>query len=221
MGRFTFFIILFLLSLNNSAQVKSKVPIGTLQTHLLSINYRVFELAIGGELKYFYLKNKQGVTPTLAAGYSAIINNTSVKNSMYSANGAFAKIGLAHYTKFIHKNKIDNATIYVGVNTIYSYSNQLFNPTFNSQYWGTYQEEYSIKDFNFGVEGAMGIIVKIHHKIFLQAEGSLGVKMLNTMNPIRKKFYSSDPDYLPYYTPGMGRGGILFINSSIGLGYQF
>ncbi len=219
MGKFTFFIILFLLSLTNYAQVKPNVPMGIVPIHLLSVNYRVFELAIGAELKYLYLKNKQGVAPALAAGYSAIMNNTSLKNSIYSANGTFAKIGVAHYTKYTNKNKIDNTIIYIGINTIYSYSNQLFKPTFTNQYWGTYQEEYSINDFNYGIEGDMGIILKIHHKIFIQAEGSLGVKMLNTINPIREKLYSSDPDYLPYYTPGMGRGGLLFINASIGLGY--
>lgn len=221
MGKFTVTIILFFLSLNSYAQIKPKVTIDTLRVHLLSINYRVFELAIGAELKYFYLKNKLGFAPTLAAGYSAISNNVSVKNSLYSANGAFAKIGVVNYTKYIHKNKIDNATIYVGINTIYSFSNQIFKPTFTSQYWGTYQEEYSLQDFNIGIEGAIGIIVKIQHKIFLQAEGSLGIKMLNTMNPIKEKFHSSNPDYLPYYTPGMGRGGPFFINFCVGVGYQF
>ncbi|MFZ4796800.1 MAG: hypothetical protein ACOYMA_04855 [Bacteroidia bacterium] len=221
MGKLTFIILLFFISLTNYAQVKPKFPIDTLRVHLLSVNYRVFELAIGAEMKYFYFKKMQDLAPTLAAGYSAISNNVSVKNSLYSANGAFAKIGVVHYTKYIHKNKIDNATIYVGINSIYSYSNQIFKPTFTSQYWGTYQEVYNTTDFNIGIEGAMGIIVKIHNKIFLQAEGSLGIKMLNTMNPIKEKFHSSNPDYLPYYTPGMGRGGPFFINFCVGVGYQF
>jgi hypothetical protein len=215
MKKIILILLLFNLKTISYAQKKHSIKIDTLNIHLVSFNLRILELALGAEFKYLYLKKEKGIAPIIGFGYSAILNNSTVKNAYYNADGAFIKLGLLYYYKY------NISSIYLGYNTIYSLSNQILKPTFTSPIWGTYQETYNTLDFNIGAECILGFIFKINNKIFIQSEGSFGIKLLDEVNPIREKIISNKPSYIPYFTPGMGRGGLIFINTSIGLGYQF
>jgi hypothetical protein len=113
--------------------------------------------------------------------------------------------------------------IYAGINSVFSYSRQNITSSFNDKVWGTYNEKFITNDFNIGLELGLGVIVKVYKKIFLNFEGTFGNKLLKQNNPLYKNLNVSNEDAssLPYFSPGMGRGGAMFINASLGLGYQF
>jgi hypothetical protein len=200
------------------AQNKKAIVYDSVGAHLLSINYRVFEWSPGFEAKYFNLKNnKSGIGLTTALGFVNYKNDHSITNGFYSVNGGFAKVGAALYQKF------SGGAIYFGSNAVFSYSNQSIDAVFEDKIWGSYIESYSEGDFNIGMELALGFIIKVHKKAFINLEGAMGSKFISQDNPIYKQLNinSYDVSNVPYFSPGMGRGGELFINASIGLGYQF
>lgn len=213
-------IILFLFFISGFqlfAQSKKPIPYDTVGTDLLSLNYRIFEWSAGFELKYFHLPEKSGFAPTGALGFVNYNNSNSVGNAIYKVNGGFAKIGGVAYQKF------SGVVIYAGPNAIFSYANQNLTAEFKDKVWGTYSQTFQTDDFNVGLELALGIIVKIHKTTFLHFEGSSGSKFLQQDNPLYKSMNVDEKDAysLPYFSPGMGRGGALFVNASIGVGYQF
>ncbi|MBJ7427649.1 MAG: hypothetical protein JHD28_01635 [Bacteroidia bacterium] len=200
------------------AQNKKVIPYDSVGAHLLSLNYRVFEWSLGFEAKYFNFKNnKSGIGPITALGLVNYENDHDITNGVYSVDGGFAKVGAALYQKF------SGVAIYIGPNAVFSYSNQSIDAVFEDKIWGKYIESYSVGDFNIGVELALGFIIKVHKKAFLNLEGAMGSKFISQDNPIYKQLNISSYDVsnVPYFSPGMGRGGELFINASIGFGYQF
>ncbi len=210
-------IVLILVGLVGFSQSKKSFVYDSVGTNLVSLNFRVFEFSPGFELKYFKLKEKMGTAPTCAFGMVSYTNGQSIKNAVYSVNGAYLKIGGVLFQKF------SGAVIYAGANIIFSNSNQRVLAEFKDNIWGTYSEEFNVTDFNSGIELALGAIIKIHPKAFIHLEGTAGTKILKQDNPIYHAMNVDETDAysLPYYSPGMGRGGVMFINGSIGLGYQF
>jgi hypothetical protein len=195
-----------------------KMKYDSINTNFAFLNYRVFEWSPGFQINYFYLKNKNGLAPTAAVGYVSYNNNHSIKNGLYTVDGGFAKIGGVLY------QKLSGGAIYVGSNIILSSSQQNITAEFNDQHWGTYTENYTSNDLNCGLEIALGVFGRVHKSIFMHLEGSLGTKLVDQDNPIYNKMRLSDykgKSSIPYFSPGMGRGGILFINFSLGFGYEF
>lgn len=213
----TLLFLFFIIGFNVLGQSKKPIPYDTVGTDLLSLNYRIFEWSAGFEFKYFHLTEKSGLGPTMALGFVNYNNDNSVGNAVYKVNGGFGKIGLVAYHKF------SGAVIYIGPNAIFSYSSQNLTAEFKDKIWGTYSQTFETSDFNLGLELALGIIVKIHKNAFLHFEGSSGSKLMHQDNPLYTSMNVDERDAysIPYFSPGMGRGGALFINASIGVGYQF
>jgi len=211
------FFAFFMAFIIGFSQTKKPFVYDSVGTNLVSLNFRVLEFSPGFELKYFNLKQKMGAAPTCAFGMVNYTNESSIKNAFYSVNGAYAKIGGVLYQKF------SGVAIYAGANLIFSNSNQSILAEFKDNIWGTYSQEYSISDFNSGLEIALGLIIKIHPKVFIHLEGSGGSKIMKQDNPLYKPMNVdiTDAYSLPYFTPGMGRGGVMFVNGSVGVGYQF
>ncbi|MFZ4796798.1 MAG: hypothetical protein ACOYMA_04845 [Bacteroidia bacterium] len=210
---FTFFI----LEISVFSQTKKTFIYDSVGTNLISINFRVLDLSPGFEVKYFSLKKEMGTAPTCAFGMVSYTNEHSIKNASYSVNGGYVKIGGVLYQKF------SGAAIYAGANLIFSNSTQHILAEFKDNIWGTYSQEFSVSDFNSGLELALGVFIKIHPKVFIHLEGTAGSKILKQDNPIYHTMNvdKTDAYNLPYYSPGMGRGGVMFINGSAGIGYQF
>jgi hypothetical protein len=198
--------------------MKNKQAYDSIGTNFIFLNYRVFELSKGFQLNYMYMPNQSGLTGTAAMGYVNYSNETSIKNGLYEVDGGFAKIGAMFY------QKLWGGAIYCGPNFIVSNSKQNLSAIFSDKVWGKYIEKYSIDDLNLGAELSIGILGRLSKSVFMNLEGSLGTKISNQDNPIANKIkYSTERDKedIPYFSPGMGRGGVLFINFNIGFGIEF
>lgn len=187
--------------------------------NLLSIHYRVFELSPGFEIKYRYLKNQNGFGLLAGGGYVNYTNESNIKNGVYQVNGGFIKLGGVLYYKFKGGN------FHLAPSAIFSISNQTITANFENNIWGSVSKDYVHQnDLNIGAELAIGLILDLSKKTFLNFEGSLGSKIKNTDNPVYNKMGLTEIGEiasLPYFTPGMGRGGYIFINFSVGFGYLF
>lgn len=191
--------------------------------HTLSLQYVVSDSRVfykrnnDVKLNYLIKKNNQMLGALASVGYSVYDNNNIVCQSTYRVEGVFAKLGIGLY------DEEDRFTGYGNFNMVFSSAKQNISKSYADFVWGTYEDNKTCQDFNVGLEISGGGMLRVYKQLQLIMDVSLGVKLSNNQNPLTTQFIMANGNSrdLPYYTPGMGRGGYIYMNTSLGIGYSF